>query len=102
MDENQVVFTRKADASLSNPEVLKKYSGKYSVAGSFVNIELVDKDLYLVSPGQPRIMLIPVKANTFRVKEFPDLRFIFIVENDEVKAFKQIDPSGEYRIEKVK
>lgn len=102
MDENQVVFTRKVDASLSNPDVLRKFTGKYSIAGSFVNIELVDKDLYLVSPGQPRIMLIPVKENIFRVKEFPELRFVFIVENGEVKAFNQIDPSGEYRIEKVK
>jgi CubicO group peptidase (beta-lactamase class C family) len=102
VDESQATFTRKTDASLSDPAVLKKYVGKYTLAGSFVNIDLVDKDLYLIVSGQPRIMLIPVKKDTFRIKEYADYRFVFIVENGEVKAFKQIDPSGEYRIEKVK
>ena len=102
LDESQTTFTRKADASLSDPGVLAKYAGKYAIAGSFINVELIDKDLYLIAPGQPRIMLIPVKPHTFRIKEFPDYSFVFILENGEVKAFKQIDPSGEYRVEKQK
>ena len=102
VDETQATFTRKTDASLSDPAVLAKYVGKYTIAGSFVNIDLFDKDLFLIAPGQPRIMLIPVKKDTFRIKEYADYRFVFIVENGEVKALKQIDPSGEYRIDKVK
>lgn len=102
LDESQTTFTRKADASLSEPEVLAKYVGKYVIAGSFINVDLIDKDLYLVISGQPRIKLIPVKPHTFRIKEYPDYSFEFILENGKVIAFKQIDPSGEYRIEKQK
>jgi CubicO group peptidase (beta-lactamase class C family) len=102
LDESETTFTRKADASLSDPAVLAKYTGKYSIAGSFINVELIDKDLYLIVPGQPRIMLIPVKPNIFRIKEFADYSFVFIIENGEVTGFKQIDPSGEYKVVKQK
>jgi CubicO group peptidase (beta-lactamase class C family) len=102
LDETQTTFTRKADASLSEPGVLAKYTGKYTIAGSSINVEIIEKDLYLIAPGQPRVMLIPVKPNTFRIKEFPDFSFVFIIENGEVIALKQIDPSGEYRVEKQK
>jgi hypothetical protein len=90
------------DASLSDPGELIKYAGKYVFGGSFMNVELIDKDLYLIAPGQPRIMLIPVKPHTFRIKEYPDYSFVFVIENGEVTGFKQIDPSGEYKVEKQK
>jgi CubicO group peptidase (beta-lactamase class C family) len=102
LDESQATFTRKADASLSDPGVLVKYAGKYVIAGSFISVELIDKDLYLIAPGQPRIMLIPVKQHTFRIKEYPDYSFVFVIEEGEVTGFKQIDPSGEYKVEKQK
>lgn len=102
LDEAQTVFTKKADASLSDPNALSKFIGKYTIAGSFINIELVNKALYIVAPGQPRIELIPVKMNTFKSKEFADYRFVFVLDNNEVKGLKQIDPTGEYLIEKVK
>jgi hypothetical protein len=102
LDESQATFIRKADASLSDPGVLVKYAGKYVIAGSFINVELIDKDLYLIAPGQPRIMLIPVKPHIFRIKEYPDYSFVFVIENGEVTGFKQIDPSGEYKVEKQK
>ena len=102
LDEGQITFNKKADATLSDPVTLSKFTGKYTIAGSFVNIDLVNKALYIVAQGQPRIELIPVKTNTFKVKEFPDYRLVFILENNEVKAVKQIDPTGEYLIEKVK
>jgi hypothetical protein len=47
-------------------------------------------------------MLIPVKSQTFRIKEYPDYSFVFVIENGEVTGFKQIDPSGEYKVEKQK
>ena len=82
------------------------FSGKvktFLIAVNFASVELIEKALiYLASPGSPRYQLIPVKSNTFRVNGFPDMRFVFVVEKDEVTGFKQIDPSGEYFIEKKK
>ena len=102
LDESETTFTRKTDVSLSDPAILAKYTGKYSIAGSYMNVELIDKNLYLIVPGQPRIVLIPVKPDIFRIKEYPDYSFVFTIKNGEVTGFKQIDPSGEYNIDKQK
>lgn len=102
MDGRQTTFNKKVDATLSDPGILSKFTGKYTIAGSFIYVDLINKALYLVVPGQPRYELIPVKTNTFKVKEFADYRFVFVLENNDVKALKQIAPSGEYLIEKVK
>jgi len=102
LDENQTTFNKKVDASLSDPGILLKYIGKYEFAGGFINIELIDKDLFIVVPGQPRYQLIPVKQHLFRVKEFADYRFEFVVDDGNVTGVKQIDPSGEYLIKRLK
>jgi len=102
LDENQTTFNKKVDASLSDPVILLKYVGKYEIAGGFINIELIDKDLCIVIPGQPRYQLVPVKQHIFRIKEFADYRFEFVVENGNVTGVKQIDPSGEYLIKRQK
>jgi CubicO group peptidase (beta-lactamase class C family) len=102
LDEAQTSFKRKIDADLSNPDVLSSYAGKYEMAGTTIVVELKENDLFIVVPGQPKYQLVPVKPNTFRLKEFADLSIVFIVENEKVVAFKQIDPSGEYRVERKK
>jgi CubicO group peptidase (beta-lactamase class C family) len=102
LDENQTIFTKSSDESLNNPDILIKYIGKYKSGGTFLNIELIDNALFLIIPGQPRYHLLAVKPNIFRIKEFSDYRFEFVIENDSVKGFKQVDPSGEYFIEKQK
>jgi CubicO group peptidase (beta-lactamase class C family) len=101
LDESEATFVRKVDASLSDPNVLKQYAGKYEFAGSTIEVLLkTDNHLYLSVPGQPLYELVPVKTHTFRIKQFADYTFVFVVENDQVKALKQIDPSGEYLLEK--
>jgi len=50
LDESQTTFNKKVDASLSDPEILLKYVGKYEIGGGFINIEHIDKDLYIVIP----------------------------------------------------
>jgi CubicO group peptidase (beta-lactamase class C family) len=102
LDESQTTFNRKSDESLNEPAILSKYVGKYEIAGTIINIELIDKNLFIIIPGQPRIQLIPLKQHIFRIKEFADYRFEFVIVNGTVTGFKQIDPTGEYLIEKQK
>ena len=52
--------------------------------------------MFLVFAGQPENELIPYKGLTFHVKEFADVALEFVVENGQVKALKQRDPSGEF------
>jgi CubicO group peptidase (beta-lactamase class C family) len=96
IDQSQTTFTRKIDPGLTDFTNLIKYSGKYGTPGSSFNIELIDKSLYIVNPGQPIYQLIPLKPHIFRIKEFADRSIEFIIDDGNVTAVKQISPSGEY------
>jgi len=100
IDEGEATFVRKADATLSDPKVLAQYSGKYVLAGATIEVLVVDKNLYLAPPGAPRVQLVPFKPHKFRVKEFADLVIEFVLDNGQITALKQTDPSGEYRFDK--
>ena len=102
LDENQATFVRKIDTSLTNPNILLTYTGKYVYAGTVFKIEMADKSLILDLPGKPHYQLLPEKQHVFKVKEFPDLTIEFELYNGEVVALIQTDPSGVYRSEKQK
>jgi len=96
LDEAEATFTRKPETV--DPKLLAQLAGTYETATGFkFKIDLKeDGSLYFVAPGQPEQQLLPYKGLQFRVKEFSDLVFEFVVENGVVKALKQRDPSGEY------
>jgi CubicO group peptidase (beta-lactamase class C family) len=95
LDEAEAVFTRKADKL--GPEMLATLAGTYETPTNFKFQVVLKEDgsLSLVFPGQPEEPLIPYKGLKFRIKAFSDVMFEFVVENGQVKALKQTDPSGE-------
>jgi CubicO group peptidase (beta-lactamase class C family) len=96
LDEAEALFTRKPESL--KPEVLKQLEGTYETPTGYKFQVALKEDnvLYLVYPGEPAEKLIHYKGLKFRLKEFSDLVFEFVIENGEVKALKQRDPSGEY------
>jgi hypothetical protein len=56
-----------------------------------------DGTLGVVFPGQPFQALLPWKPRKFRVKEFADVFFEFVVADGKVTELRQTDPSGEFR-----
>ena len=96
IDEAEATFTRKAVTL--DPSMLEKLAGTYETpsGAKFQVVLKEDGNLYLAFVGEPEIKLIPYKGLQFRVKEFSDLTVEFVVENSQVKAVKQRDPSGEY------
>ena len=95
LDEAEALFTRKPESL--KPELLKQLAGTYETPTGFkFQVDLrEDNVLYLVFPGEPAEKLIHYKGLKFQLKEFSDLVFEFVIENGEVKALKQRDPSGE-------
>jgi CubicO group peptidase (beta-lactamase class C family) len=95
LDEAEVTFTRKAETLA--PETLKQLAGTYETpSGGKFQVALTEEgSLKIVFPGQPDVKLIPYKGLQFRVAEFADLVFEFVMENGQVKGLKQRDPSGE-------
>ncbi len=96
LDEAAVTFTRRPEVVDST--LLRQLAGTYETAtGLKFQVALKqDGDLYLVFSGRPEQQLLPYKGLKFRIKEFSDVVFEFIVENGQSKALKQRDPSGEY------
>ena len=99
LDEAEATFTRKADPALTDPKTLEQYAGLYETATGmgFQVLLKDDKTLHLAYPGRVALSLIPYKQHKFRIKEFSDVYYEFIVENGKVKSMKTVDPSGEYQ-----
>ena len=96
LDEAEVVFTRKPGAL--DPKLLEKLAGVY-LTPSKVKFEVQYQPgtgLSLVFPGGPPLKLIQVKGLQFRTPQFADTIYEFVVDNGQVKALKERDPSGEF------
>jgi CubicO group peptidase (beta-lactamase class C family) len=96
LDEAEAVFVRKPQSI--DPKLMSQLAGSYETPGG-VKLQVVlapGGSLSLVSPGQPSLPLNQVKGLAFRSPRFSDLIFEFVVEDGQVKALKQKDPSGEF------
>ena len=77
LDEKEVVFTKKADSKLKDPNFLKNLVGQYELNGNTMSLVISNKELmFSTSPPQH---LDPYKNNMFRIREFSDqlVEFVF-------------------------
>ena len=96
LDEAEVVFTRKPETL--DPALLEKLAGVY-LTPTKVKFQVLYQPgagLSLAFPGGPPVKLIPIKGLKFRTPQFADEIYEFVMENGQVKALKERDPSGEY------
>jgi len=96
LDEAEVVFTRKPETLA--PQMLEKLAGTY-VTPTNVKFEVryePGAGLSIAFPGAPPQKLILVKGLQFRTPRFADDIYEFVLENGQVKALKERDPSGEF------
>jgi CubicO group peptidase (beta-lactamase class C family) len=100
LDEAEAVFLRKPDAI--DPKILAQLAGIYRTPdGSTFEIKLkANGGLTLTFPGQPDHELKQAKGLVFKLPQFSDLTLEFLVEDGQVKAIKQKDPSGEFTFPK--
>jgi len=96
IDEAEVVFTRKPE--VLDPKLLEKLAGTY-LTPSQMKFEVVYQPgagLSLVFPGGPPRKLTQVKRFEFRTPQSGDTIYEFVLENGQVKALRERDPSGEF------
>jgi len=97
LDEAEAVFTRKPETP--DPKLLHQLAGTYETPTGFkfhVVQKVEDGGLYLVFSGQPDQKLVTYKGLKFRIPEFSDRVFEFVVKNGQVKSLKERGPFGEY------
>jgi hypothetical protein len=96
LDQAEVVFTRKAETL--DARLLEKLAGVY-LTPSKAKFEVryqPGAGLSLAFPGGPPQQFLHVKGLQFRTPQFADVIWEFVLENGQVKALKERDPSGEY------
>jgi hypothetical protein len=95
LDQAEASFTRRPQAL--EPQILSRLAGTYEnpTGVKFQVVLKQDGGLYVAMPGEPEEKLVPYKGLQFHVKEFSDRIWEFVMENEQVKALKQRDPSGE-------
>jgi hypothetical protein len=100
LDEAEAVFTRKPETL--DPQLLAKLAGSYETpTGTKIQITYQEsRGLSIVPPGAPPLQLNQVKGLRFRTPQFSDVVFEFVVENGQVTALKQRNPSGEFSFPK--
>jgi hypothetical protein len=96
LDEAEVLFSRKPEGL--DPKVLAQLAGSYETpTGLKVEVAYLEKSgLTLVEPGASPMPLAQVKGLRFRTPQFSDVIFEFVMQDGQVKALKQTEPSGEY------
>jgi CubicO group peptidase (beta-lactamase class C family) len=96
LDEAEAVFTRKPEKL--DPALLTQLAGSYETpTGTKIQVTYQEnRGLSIVPPGGRPLSLTQVKGLRFRTPQFSDVIFEFAVENGQVKALKQKDPSGEF------
>jgi CubicO group peptidase (beta-lactamase class C family) len=95
LDEAEVVFTRKPETL--DAKLLEKLAGVYLTPAKikFQVLYQPGTGLSLALPGAPPRKLIHVKGLQFRTPQFADTIYEFVLEDRQVKALKERDPSGE-------
>jgi len=95
LDEAEAVFTRKPETL--DLKLLSQLAGSYeSPNGEKVQVKYQENSgLALVPPGSLPLPLNHLKGLRFRIPQFSDVIFEFVMEKGQVKALKQTDPSGE-------
>jgi CubicO group peptidase (beta-lactamase class C family) len=99
LDEAAVAFTRRVPAVLLAEATLRRYLGSYLTpnGSSFDVVLRPDGTLAIQYPGGTFQNLIPWQPNRFRIKEFADVVFEFVLSDGKVTELRQSDPSGEYK-----
>jgi CubicO group peptidase (beta-lactamase class C family) len=99
LDEAATAFKRRVPAALSNVATLRQYLATYETpsGGKFDVVLRPDNTLAIQFASGTFQNLIPWQPNRFRIKEFPDVVYEFVVMNGRVTELKQSDPSGEYK-----
>ncbi|MBI3449016.1 MAG: serine hydrolase [Acidobacteria bacterium] len=79
-ETKDIVFTKLADARMSDPGYLKQFVGEYDLAGQTVAIALKGSVLTMTVPGQPQYELAPDRLNEFNLKNLSVISVKFTIE----------------------
>jgi CubicO group peptidase (beta-lactamase class C family) len=98
-----IVFAKRPDARLSDPEYLKRFTGEYTLATRTLGVHLKGKSLSLDSDGQGEATLVPGLDGGFKVKEQTSTSIRFVTDKDNNTTELELQtPSGVFTAKRKK
>ncbi|MGB8952455.1 MAG: serine hydrolase [Candidatus Aminicenantales bacterium] len=98
----EIIFKKKLDARLFDPEYIKKFVGKYSLLGQTYTIGLKGNALTLFIPGQPVYDLVPELVGEFSMKQLKIVSLKFLVnEKGDVTGIEIYQAGGVYEAKRM-
>lgn len=98
---DDIIFTKKSESKLSDPQYLAKFLGKFELAGQTITVGLKGNVLTLVVPGQPIYELEPDQDDEFNLKGISGFSVKF-VKDDSGKYFARFNqPNGVFDTKRV-
>ncbi|UCF37592.1 MAG: DUF3471 domain-containing protein, partial [Acidobacteriota bacterium] len=90
-----IVFQRKPDARLFEPDFLSKLTGKFTLATGVITVELKGSTLFASVSGQPVFELVPRRGVEFDLKGVSGFSVRFVLdESERVTEIQLIQPNG--------
>jgi CubicO group peptidase (beta-lactamase class C family) len=100
---DEIIFTKKPDARMFDPEYLKKFIGDYELIGQTLTVNLKGKTLTVQIPGQPPLELVPDLGGEFYLKEVKVISLAFVMDDQgNVTGMELYQPDGTYAATKIK
>jgi CubicO group peptidase (beta-lactamase class C family) len=75
-----ILFSKRPDKKLSDPEYLKRFAGEYELAGQPVTIRLEGRALKFEQKGAPAVELVPDRDDEFNLKRAAGLSIRFVTD----------------------
>jgi CubicO group peptidase (beta-lactamase class C family) len=97
-------FTKAPPARLSDPEFLKKLTGKYTIGTgeNSCRFELRHTTLYAKLPGQPEYTLVPFQGTEFKLKGLNGYSVEFVLDEKGIGAYANfVQPEGVFKAKKA-
>lgn len=94
----EIVFTRKAEDRMSDPQYLRRFVGVYELLDKEITIGIEGCVLTLYVPGQPVYELVPDREDEFKLKGLAGFSVRFETSEDgTIKAFIN-QPNGVFEV----
>ncbi len=94
-------FEKRPPASMSDPDFLRKLTGRYRLMGLTARVERRDGTLTLTVPGQPTYRLEPYRGTEFDLADQAGYSVRFRMEDGRAVEMLMIQPNGVFTAERA-
>ncbi len=95
LEVDVIVFTKKPDARLFDPDYLARFTGVYQLPNVEVTVDLKGSVLTASIPGQPVYELVPLRGTEFALKGLAGFSAVFVVDPEgQVTELQFHQPNG--------